>query len=384
MKAGYLQRLTKRLEMLPTMRRDSVLAEEQRRRDAHRGNAVEEERKVLVIGGAGYIGSVLIQDLLADGHSVISTDYLIYENAPLAVTHWYHPRYEFRRLDLRKYATWPSLLAGVSDVVILGALVGDPITKKYPKQSHQINVDAVRQLLAQCNLEKVNKVIFVSTCSNYGLQKDNIPAAEEAGLNPLSVYAKNKVEIELYLQAQHWNFHYTILRFATAFGLSPRMRFDLTVSEFTRELFLRRELLVYDPDTWRPYCHVRDLARAMCRVLDYPIGEVSEQVFNTGGDRNNHTKRSIVEIISKQLPGSQVAYKEHGSDPRNYRVNFAKIREKLDFEPHYTVEDGMKELLGALESGVFDDAEGRPNFYGNRSIPIFDQERDQGTEPNRS
>ena len=335
------------------------------------------DKKVLVIGGAGYIGNVVIPDLLATGGSVVSVDYLIYENGPLAMTHWFHPNYAFYRADLRQPATWTSLWAGVTDVVILGALVGDPITKKYPQQSQQINVEALTALLGQLDRQTINRVIFVSTCSNYGLQQDNTPATEEAPLNPLSVYARNKVDMELHLQSRAWNFHYTILRFATAFGLSPRMRFDLTVSEFTRELVLGRELLVYDPDTWRPYCHVRDLSRAIRQVLSSPVEVVGNQVFNAGGDQNNHTKRSIVEIITRNLPAAKVSYKQHGSDPRNYRVDFSKIRQRLDFVPQFTVEDGVTELMKALGRGVFDDVDARPNFYGNRSIPAFDAEKTQ-------
>jgi nucleoside-diphosphate-sugar epimerase len=375
MNHDYLSRLKQRLEHFPEPRRAGILAEEMRRREAQRARLPAEERKVLVIGGAGYIGSVVVPDLLEDGYGVVSADLLIYENAPLALTQWHHPRYAFHRLDLRNPASWAALLAGVSDVVILGALVGDPITKKYPVQSQQINVEALKQLLPMMDLAHINKVLFVSTCSNYGLQADNTPASEEAPLNPLSVYAKNKVEVELHLRSRPWTFHHTTLRFATAFGLSPRMRFDLTVSEFTRELFLGRELLVYDADTWRPYCHVRDLSRAVRRVLDYPVGAVGAQVFNTGGDGNNHTKRSIVELISAFVPQPKVAYKAHGSDPRNYRVNFSKIRQTLDFEPRYNVEDGVRELAGALQSGVFDDVEAHAAFHGNRVIAAFDGEK---------
>ena len=374
MNQEYLSRLQQRLEQFPEPRRASILAEESRRRETQRARLPAAERKVLVIGGAGYIGSVVVPDLLEDGYSVVSADLLIYDNAPLALTQWHHPRYAFQRLDLRNPAPWAAVLAGVSDVVILGALVGDPITKKYPTQSQQINVEALKQLLPVMDQARVNKVLFVSTCSNYGLQVDNTPATEDSPLNPLSVYAKNKVEVELLLQSRPWSFHHTTLRFATAFGLSPRMRFDLTVSEFTRDLFLGRELLVYDADTWRPYCHVRDLSRALRRVLDYPIEAVSGQVFNTGGDRNNHTKRSIVDVVSKFVPQSQVAYKAHGSDPRNYRVNFGKIRQTLDFEPAYSVEDGVQELVRALQSGVFDDAEAHAAFHGNRVIAAFDRE----------
>ena|SRR5579862_8185254 len=152
------------------------------------------------------------------------------------------------------------------------------------------------------------------------------------------------------------------------------MRFDLTVSEFARDMFLKRDLVVYDADTWRPYCHLRDFARAIMRVLDFPAASVSRQVFNTGGDENNHTKRSIVEIIKKSLPEAHISYQQHGSDPRNYKVDFSKIRKTLHFLPSMTVPQGVAELLDALRRGVFHDADSRPNFHGNRQIPILDAE----------
>jgi nucleoside-diphosphate-sugar epimerase len=262
----------------------------------------------------------------------------------------------------------------VSDVVVMAALVGDPITKRYPVASAAINVDAAKHFIRSLAGRELNKLIFVSTCSNYGLQPDGTPARETAELRPLSIYARNKVEVEQFLLNEIDDPPFTILRFSTAFGLSPRMRFDLTVSEFTRELFLGRDLLVYDPDTWRPYCHVADLSFAIQRVLDFPLEEVRGQVFNTGGDANNHTKRSIVEIIRRRLPQARVNFQAQGSDPRNYRVNFEKIQRALHFVPSYGVADGVDELLRALQLGVFHDVDARPNFYGNRQIPLLDAE----------
>ncbi len=327
-----------------------------------------------MIGGAGYIGNVFIRHLLNAGIDVVSTDVLMYENAPLAMTSWTHSGYTFIKGDLRKSNEIDSALNGVSDVVLLASLVGDPISKKYPTQSQHINVDATQSLISSLRNRGLNKFIFVSTCSNYGLQPDNTPAHEASDLKPLSVYARNKVSVEEFLLSQNWDFSYTILRFATAFGLSPRMRFDLTVSEFTRDMFLRRDLLVYDADTWRPYCHVEDLSTAMLRVLDFPIETISREVFNTGCDANNFTKRSIVELIHQRIPDAPIRYKDHGSDPRNYRVNFEKIRNVLHFIPAKSVADGVDELIRAMQSGVFDNADAHPNFYGNRSIPLFDTE----------
>ena len=217
---------------------------------------------------------------------------------------------------------------------------------------------------------KVPKIIFISTCSNYGLIKDDELAHEDYELNPLSLYARSKVIAEKHILSLQNNtkMRPTILRFATAFGLSPRMRFDLTVSEFTRDLVMGKNLLVYDADTWRPYCHVGDFARLIKMVLESPQEKISFEIFNAGGDMNNATKQTIVDMILNKIPGGNVKYKEHGSDPRNYRVSFNKVKAVLGFEPKYTVQDGINELVEAIKSHVFDHVDENINFHGNYKI----------------
>ena len=160
----------------------------------------------------------------------------------------------------------------------------------------------------------------------------------------------------------------TILRFATAFGLSPRMRFDLTVSEFTRDLALGKELLVYDAHTWRPYCHLQDFARLIQMVIEAPAEKVSFEVFNAGGDVNNATKQMIVDAIFEKFPDGKVQYQEHGNDPRNYRVSFEKVKSVLGFEPKYTIQDGINELIEAINKHVFDHVDENKNLFGNYEI----------------
>jgi nucleoside-diphosphate-sugar epimerase len=146
------------------------------------------------------------------------------------------------------------------------------------------------------------------------------------------------------------------------------MRFDLTVSEFTREIYLGRDLLVYDADTWRPYCHVQDFGEVIRRVLEAPVETVNFEVFNAGGSVNNFTKQMIIDGIMESLPDAPVRYQEHGSDPRNYRVDFEKIRNRLHFEPAFTVRDGIRELIESLRQNLFSRVETQPNFFGNYMI----------------
>jgi nucleoside-diphosphate-sugar epimerase len=261
-------------------------------------------------------------------------------------------------------------LEGITDVIILAGLVGDPITKRYPNESGIINDEGVKNVIEQINGKGINKVVFVSTCSNYGEIPEDVTADEEYELKPLSLYSKSKVAAEQLILSNKDKVDYigTVLRFSTAFGLSGRMRFDLTVSEFTRELFIGNTLEVFDADTWRPYCHVRDFARALIRVLEAPVNDVAFNVFNAGGDINNYTKEMMVEAILKHLPDGKVKYVDGGADRRNYRVDFSKIKKRLYFEPAYTVDDGISELIETMKQGFYQDYETRFNFYRNNEI----------------
>jgi len=328
-------------------------------------------RRVLLIGGGGYIGTPVALELLRQGFHVRNLELFLYDTQPSVTALLMNPAYEVVIGDLGDLQAVERALSDVTDVVVLGGLVGDPITKAYPTESHAINEIGVRRCLDAFNGRGLNKVVFVSTCSNYGLMKAGMLADETSQLQPLSLYAKAKVAAEQHLlgMKSSADFCGTILRFATAFGVAPRMRFDLTVNEFTHELFVGNELVVYDAKTWRPYCHVRDFARLISRVLAFPADRIAYQVFNAGGDGNNHTKQNIVDIVLSKLPKGKVTYKELGSDPRNYRVDFRKVRENLYFEPAFDVEYGVNELIEALHAGFFADYFSRKNFYGNYALP---------------
>jgi len=324
-------------------------------------------RRVLVVGGAGYVGSVICDHFLTQGYDVRCFDNLLYSHDLAVVPPLHRSGYEFMFGDLTDPAQFEKALTGVTDVVLLAGLVGDPVTKNFPDQASQVNDAGYDLMISMLDGRGLNKVVFVSTCSNYGLIEGDQLADENFELSPLSLYAKSKVRIEKLLMGKKGEVDYTptILRFATAFGLSPRMRFDLTVSEFTRAMALGEDLLVYDAHTWRPYCHLRDFAELIRRVLEAPKDRVAFDVFNAGGEVNNYTKQMIVDAILKQLPDAKVKYQEHGADPRNYRVDFSKVRERLFFEPAYTVADGIEELIAAIRQGLFHKIEEPKSFYGN-------------------
>ncbi|MBK30350.1 MAG: NAD-dependent epimerase/dehydratase [Euryarchaeota archaeon] len=327
-------------------------------------------RRVLIIGGAGYVGSVLTEHLLDAGYIVRSFDNLIYNHGQTVVPFLHRNSYEFLRGDITVKSDVEEALRDVDDVILLAGLVGDPITKKYPAAAEEINDTGYDLVLHLLNERSLNKVVFVSTCSNYGLIEGNHLADEDFALNPLSLYAKSKVQVEKKILNSQGSVDYcpTILRFATAFGLSLRMRFDLTVSEFTRAMMLGHDLRVYDAHTWRPYCHLRDFSELIRRVIEAPRERVNFEVFNAGGDVNNFTKQMLVDAIIEQLPDGKYAHQDSGSDARNYRVDFSKVRSRLFFEPSYTISDGIRELIGAMRQGLFQNFGEHLNFYGNWEI----------------
>ena len=193
-------------------------------------------RVVLVVGGAGYVGNVLVRRLLAAGHEVRVLDDLLFDHGAALAGVFEEPAFSFVRGDLRSADALDRALDGVTDVVLLAALVGDPICKKYPDLARSVNFEGSAELLRSLDGRGVERFVFTSTCSNYGLRETDEPATEESDLAPQSLYAETKVQLEqeIFGVAQDVDFCPTVLRIATAYGLSPRMRFDLTISEFTR------------------------------------------------------------------------------------------------------------------------------------------------------
>ena len=327
-------------------------------------------KNILLIGGAGYIGTVLTSHFLTRGYKITVLDNFTYNNQFAVLPFLGEKGFRLVSGDMNDPDKLEEASEDVDDVVLLAGLVGDPITKKYPVESGLINEKGIKHCMDYFSDKAINKLIFISTCSNYGLIKENELADENFELNPLSLYAKAKVSNEQYLLDKKGNANYTgvILRFATAFGPSPRMRFDLTVSEFVRDIFFGRELVVFDENTWRPYCHVRDFARLIELVLNSDNATVNYEVFNAGGDVNNYTKKMIVETILEYIPEGNIKYSDNGSDPRNYRVSFEKVKKTLGFVPEYTVKDGIMELIDGLKNGIYADSLDDKNRYGNYEI----------------
>jgi nucleoside-diphosphate-sugar epimerase len=190
---------------------------------------------------------------------------------------------------------------------------------------------------------------------------------EESPLSPVSLYAELKVKFEKLLLNEipkTPDFSPTALRFSTVYGLSPRMRFDLTVNEFTKGLALGEELVVFGEQFWRPYCHVSDFSRAIQATLDAPKEKIAYEVFNVGETSENYTKQMIVEEIRKQIPAASVKYVKKNEDPRDYRVDFSKIKRVLGFGVTKRVPDGVREVREIIQHGVIAEP-GNRRYYNS-------------------
>ena len=328
------------------------------------------KKKIILVGGAGYIGTVLTDHLLNKGYKVKCIDNLIYGQNDCLSSFFKNKNYEFINIDIRQKNLLIEHFDVDCSVVLLAGLVGDPISKKYPQINDEINLSGILNIIEICKEKNIEKLIFTSTCSNYGITENNIKAKEDHNLNPLSLYASAKVQIEKYLMSLNKDSYLkpTILRFATAFGLSQRMRFDLTVNEFTKELICGNELIVYDPLTWRPYCHTQDFAYLIENVISADVNKVGFEIFNVGDNENNFTKQMIVDEILKIYPKGRVKYLEKGFDRRNYIVDFSKVNSVLGFKPKYTIKKGVEEIIIEIKKNTFNFE--NKNFYGNYNLNL--------------
>ena len=315
--------------------------------------------RLLVTGGAGYLGSVLVKILLERTHSVRVLDNLSYGGDSL-LSVWSHPNFEFVLGDIRDTEIVRRSLKGIDAVIHLSAIVGDPACSRQPALARSVNIEASISLLTECKRNNISRFVFASTCSNYGKMKDPMGYVDETSeLNPLSLYAETKVTVEkIVLDPSRTNdFCATSLRFATLFGVSPRMRFDLTLNEFTLEMLTKNRLSVYGGQFWRPYVHVEDAARAVAFVLEAPIEQVRVQAFNVGSTDQNYQKLQLVELIRPYAPNAVVEYIKKEEDPRDYRVSFAKVRDVLGFKVTKTVPNGIHEVAKLILNKIIQDAD---------------------------
>ena len=299
------------------------------------------------------MGSVAVYRFLAEGWTVRVVDNLLHGGESLLAAMG-HPRFEFVRADVTEPGDWPHAYEGADAVLHLAAIVGEPACNRDETRAWKVNYEGAIASLGAAKAAGVPRFVFTSTCSNYGIQPGDHFADESSPVNPISTYAESKVKAEKEILASAADgFAPTVLRLSTAFGLSPRMRFDLLVSDFVREAFSKKKLVVYGRQFWRPYVHTADIAEALRLVVEADPAKVSGEVYNVGDDAENYRKEQIVEAACAALLETEVEYVDVGSDPRSYRVSARKIQEALGYKSGHTVADGVAELLPLLEAGFF-------------------------------
>jgi nucleoside-diphosphate-sugar epimerase len=318
-----------------------------------------DENKVLVIGGAGYIGSALVEKLLNLGLQVSVLDAMHYGEATLSRVAG-HPNLTIIREDFRHIEVLTRAVSGVGSVIHLGGLVGDPACAVDTDLTVDVNVTATKVIGEIAKARGVRRFIFASSCSVYGACDEIVD--EESHFNPQSLYARSKVASEAVLGALNSrDFAVTCLRFATIYGISGRTRFDLVVNLLCAKAVRDRMITVYGADQWRPFVHVADVARAITMTLRAPTDLVAGEAFNVGSDAQNYTLGDVAELINRQVPDAEITCDDTFVDKRNYRVCFAKIRSRLGFEPAWTIERGIAQVVALVRS----------NEVGHYSLPTY-------------
>lgn len=297
--------------------------------------------KVLVTGGAGYVGSVLVPSLLERGHKVRVLDNLTFGGNGL-IRCCLDPNFEFIKGDVRDPEAVRDAIWDADAIVHLAAIVGYPACKKSPQLAEEVNLGGT------ANLDKARSkgqmVIFASTGSNYGHVEEGM-CTEETPLNPLSLYGVTKTEAEKRLLDSG---NVVVYRFATAFGLSPRLRLDLMVNDFVYQAVVNHQLIVYEKHFRRTFIHVQDMARSFLFAIDH-AGQMKDGIFNVGSDSENLTKEDVALMIREKIKYF-LHFAEIGTDEdqRNYAVDFSRIR-NLGFELETPVEKGIDELMRGFQ-----------------------------------
>ena len=296
--------------------------------------------KILVTGGAGYVGSVLVPQLFAEGYKVRVLDNLMYRQ-PSLLPYCIDPKLEFVRGDVRDRESVDAAIKGVDCIVQLAAIVGAPACAKDPRLAEEVNYGST-VLIDQCR-DPAQGILFASTGSNYGAVDGT--CTEETPLKPLSVYGVTKTKAETALLESG---NTLVYRFATAFGLSARLRMDLLINDFTFQAVRNKQLIVYEKGFRRTFIHVRDIARSFVHAIKN-YDRMKDNVYNVGHESMNYTKEDIALAVKEKVE-YHLHFADVGSDPdqRDYEVSYEKIK-AAGFETAVTLSDGINELIKGYE-----------------------------------
>ena len=319
------------------------------------------QKRVAVIGGAGYIGSALLPRLLERGYEVTLLDLLMFGEEPIRDV-IRHPNLKVIRADFRQVDRVVEAVRGAHTVIHLGGLVGDPACAVDENLTLEINLMATKMIAEVSKGLGVSRFVFASTCSVYGAS--DLVLDERSMLNPVSLYARSKIAGEQVLhKLQDDQFSVTILRFGTIYGLSGRTRFDLVVNLLAAKSLLEGKITVFGGDQWRPFVHVKDAALSVQLAVEAPRERVHNQTFNVGSNEQNMTLGQVGELIHGLVPQAELIDSGRDGDRRNYRVDFSRIRNALGFRPQFTVKAGVEQVLDAIRNGQVSDY--RKPIYSN-------------------
>lgn len=309
--------------------------------------------RILVTGGAGYLGSVLVPILLEAGYKVRVLDLLYFGDKSLEHLK-NNPNLELVHIDIFHHDNISGLFKGVDAVVHLAGISNDPSGDLDPNLTIQTNFLATMSLARRAKAEGVKRFIFMSSCSVYGASGDAF-LDEQSNVAPVTLYALSKLqcEDEIMLLADS-NFSVTILRLATLFGYSPRMRFDLAINVMAKRILQGKTILLNgDGSQYRPFLHVKDASRAILKVLEEDTCIVNKQIFNVGNSEMNFRIRDLVPMIQAHFPGSVIEKIENNKDTRSYKVSFKKFERICGFKAEMGLEEGLNEIEDAFKKGLF-------------------------------
>lgn len=311
-------------------------------------------RHVVVFGGAGYIGSALCRQLLENGWRVTAFDCLLFGEHGIEALKS-KVGFSLFRGDMRCLNDVSTVLQdGVDAVVLLAALVGEKACDADPRITADTNYIGAKLVAEACKYYGVSRMIFASTDSAYGIQEGEM--FEDSPVNPISLYARLKMQIESELLSLRTDFfHPTVLRMATIYGYSPRMRFDLVINILSLHAWASGRIKVFGGEQWRPLVHVEDAARAYVMALEADVEEVAGEVFNVGSNDQNHQIGTLGQIVAEVFPGLEIETIPQTPDLRDYRVNFDKIRRVLGYEVQWQIHAGIAGIRDALEQGLITD-----------------------------
>ena len=306
-------------------------------------------KRVLIAGGAGYLGSILARKLLERNYKVRVLDTLTFGDEPIREL-LNNENFELVKGDIRNIEVIYKALKDIDSVVHLAAVVGDPACKQEPENTIEINYLATKIFAEACKYNQINRFVFASTASVYGVQEGLVH--EEVTPNPVSLYARSKLKSEEgILSLVDENFSPTVFRMGTLYGLSPRMRFDLVVNVLTMKAVTEKKIKIFGGQQWRPLVHVADAAEAYITCLEAPIDKVRGQVFNIGSNEQNYQIYQLGDLIKKEMPEIAIETTPENADLRNYHQDNSKFNNLVGFNAKYNVDDAIREIKTAIEEG---------------------------------